>query len=85
MLGKWLFYSNNDGDYSLVAIIRIYGTGKVDIRNVKGEKFEKVSMSHLFESPLTVGDRIEARYHKQIDFYKGKIIGMHDGHDGEPR
>jgi len=85
MLGKWLFYSDNEGDYSLVAIIRIYGTGKVDIRNVKGEKFEKVSISYLFESPLTVGDRVEARYHKQIDFYKGKIVGMHDGHDGEPR
>lgn len=53
--------------------------------HIKGEKFEKVSISQLFESPLTVGDRVEARYHKQIDFYKGKIISIYDGHDGEPR
>jgi hypothetical protein len=36
MLGKWIFYLNAAGDYSLVTVIRIYGTGKVDVRNVKG-------------------------------------------------
>ena len=80
--GDWcIMASEDEQDYMVVTVFKLQkaqrGDIKCDVRNVKGTKFQNISVKRLYKMNLDVGSAVEVRYKGMKFFYRGKITAVH--------